>query len=377
MAGFQSKQEQVCAYILRQIQQEALKPGDRVPSEKQLCDRFGVSRITAQNALNQLERRGTIYRVRGSGSFVGKTVSPAASVLPMIMNSLEPEGRNMEMIEGAGNYLTGVDCHTAVYPICADPEKERKIFWSLLEKGHRSFLVLPGRQPESRDLYFDLIRKGVHLVFLDIRPDGLSGNLISCDNAAGGFLLTEHLIRRGYRRIAAIAPAGFSTVTQRLQGYRYALARYGLPEREDYALFLDDTGEPFFDTVSKAVEHLLSLPDRPDALFCLNDQVAVTACACLYEHGIRIPEDMALAGFDNLPAARECAVPLTTVEQPFAAMGYEAARLCYALREQEHTGRFSSILLPVRLIVRQSTAERHGVKPIVPAKDHSAEQTHG
>ncbi len=362
MAASVSKKEQICAYILRQIQQKPLEPGDRLPSEKQLCDRFGVSRITAQNALNQLEREGAIYRVRGSGSFVGPAQTPA--VLPLIMNSLTPEGRHMEIIAGAGNFLSGVNGHTSVYPIYSDPEKERQTFDTLIGQGHRSFLVLPGQRQESRDLYFDLIRRGLQLVFLDMCPAGLCGNLVSCDNTSGGFLMTEHLIRRGYRRIAAIAPTGFGTVDQRLSGYRYALTRGGLPVREDYILYLQDTGAPFFASVAEAVDHLLILPKRPDALFCLNDLVAVTAYARLAERGVRVPGDIALAGFDNLSLAQGCAVPLTTVEQPFAAMGYEAAQLGYQL-QREPTDRFQSIQLPVRLIVRESTAGQ------------SAEQTHG
>lgn len=270
----------------------------------------------------------------------------------------------MEIIEGAGDYLSGVDCHTAVYSICCDTEKERRTFEALLEKGHRSFLVLPSQQSESRDLYFDLIRRGVQLVFLDSCPTGLCSNLVSCDNTSGGFLLTEHLIRRGYRRIAAIAPTGFGTVEQRLSGYRYALSRGGLPVREEHILYLQDTGAPFFASVSEAIDYLLTLPERPDAVFCLNDLVAVTAYACLAERGIRVPEEIALAGFDNLSLAQGCAVPLTTVDQPFSAMGYEAARLGYRL-QREPTDRFRSLQLPVRLIVRESTAGR------------SAEQPHG
>lgn len=361
MADAPSKKEAICSYILQQIALGNLRSGDKLPSEKQLCDLFGVSRITAQNALNQLESRGDIYRVRGSGSFVARSAAPPASILPLIMNSLAPEGRHMEIIEGASDYLASVDCHAAVYPIYQDTEKERKTFETLLEKGNRSFLVLPSHQKESLDLYFDLIRKGVHLVFLDALPSGLAGNLVSCDNTTGGCLLTEHLIRQGCRRIATIAPNSLSTVAQRLQGYRYALARHGLAERPDYQLSLDDAGRPFPLGVQDMVERLLALPERPDALLCLNDQLAVVTYTILYEHGVRVPEDMALTGFDNLPGTQECPVPITTVEQPFAAMGYEGARLCRALQEEAQPGRFQSILLPVRLIVRRSTARNGGI----------------
>ena len=266
----------------------------------------------------------------------------------------------MEIIEGASDYLASVDCHAAVYPIYQGTEKERKTFESLLEKGNRVFLVLPSHQKESRDLYFDLIRDGVHLVFLDALPEGLAGNLVSCDNTTGGCLLTEHLIRSGCRRIAALAPNSLSTVAQRLQGYRYALTRHGLPDRPEYRLRLNDDGLLFPFGVCETVERLLTLPERPDALFCLNDQLALAVFACLQERGVRIPEDMALAGFDNLPGTRDCPVPITTVEQPFAAMGYEGARLCRALQENTQPGRFQSILLPVRLIARQSTARKGG-----------------
>lgn len=107
MAAAPSKKEAICSYILQQIALGNLRAGDKLPSEKQLCGQFGVSRITAQNALNLLESRGDIYRVRGSGSFVGRNAAPPASILPLIMNSLAPEGRHMEIIEGASDYLAG------------------------------------------------------------------------------------------------------------------------------------------------------------------------------------------------------------------------------------------------------------------------------
>lgn len=146
---------------------------------------------------------------------------------------------------------------------------------------------------------------------------------VGATNWAGGLSATEHLLGLGHRRIAAITgPADFHCSLARLDGYRSALDRAGLavdPDLIRYGDFSSDDG-------LRHAAGLLALPDPPTALFAGNDQQAFGAYEAARRGGLRIPEDLSVVGFDNLPAARWASPPLTTIWQPLAEMGTAAAR---------------------------------------------------
>lgn len=146
---------------------------------------------------------------------------------------------------------------------------------------------------------------------------------VGATNWAGGLAATEHLLGLGHRRIAAITgPADFHCSLARLDGYRSALDRAGLaadPDLIRYGDFSSDGG-------LRHAADLLALPDPPTAVFAGNDQQAFGAYEAARRRGLRIPEDLSVVGFDNLPAARWASPPLTTIWQPLAEMGTAAAR---------------------------------------------------
>jgi len=142
------------------------------------------------------------------------------------------------------------------------------------------------------------------------------------DNHAGAFAMTEHLIAAGHARIAFIAgPPGNIEAAQRLAGYRAALAAHdSAPEQVVQGDFSEHSG-------ALAAGRLLAGP-RPDAIFAGNDMMAVGCLQALREAGLRVPDDVALAGFDDVPIARFLDPPLTTVGVPIAELGRQAVLCC-------------------------------------------------
>ena len=363
----ESKRIQVRNYITEMIDSRQLQQGDRLPTEKQLCARFGISRITAQTALEELRREGKIYRIQGGGTFVGAAPGEPSSsekepsFIPFIINDNASRVSHLEIINGAEEYLKSRSCYVTVHSPNGDRTEENEIIRSLIRKGVRSMMIFPFQSDVNSRFYFDLIREGIHLVFVDLIPNGLVGNLVCSNNVMGGYLITNHLISQGYRRIAVIGGSVISapSVQDRITGYRFALEGAGIPVDERY-IRLDRAIATRQDVIANApriLDEVLSLPEPPDALFAVNDYTAVDLFYALSQRGLVVPDDLALAGFDNLPVSAENAVPITTVAQDFRGIGYEAAKLCYETGGTDGQA-FSHRFLPVHLIERASTRRK-------------------
>ena len=178
---------------------------------------------------------------------------------------------------------------------------------------------------------------------------------VDVDNEGGGRTATRHLIDLGHRRIAAFCgePIFFSS-QQRLAGYKQALMEAGIAY--DPGLVFASS---YFDSSCgfENMHTILRRPcgERPSAVFCANDTIALGALAALQERGVSVPEEMSLIGFDDAPIAQASTPQLTTMRQPIRTLGECAAELLLAMIAKGSTVQ-QSALLPAALIVRASTA---------------------
>jgi LacI family transcriptional regulator len=171
---------------------------------------------------------------------------------------------------------------------------------------------------------------------------------VTVDNVGAAIMVTEHFLRLGRRRIAHIVGRRTNIdALDRLAGYRQALARAGCPV--DEALIEDG----YFTRRGAYEATLRLLPHRPDAIFAAHDQMAVGVLQALHRAGRRVPEDVAVIGFDDLPTATEVSPQLSTVRQPVHEKGAQATRLMLdmidgSVTEPQH------LLLPTELVVRET-----------------------
>jgi DNA-binding LacI/PurR family transcriptional regulator len=182
------------------------------------------------------------------------------------------------------------------------------------------------------------------------RPAGTEPtSYVDVDNAAGAVLAVEHLVRSGRRRIATIGgPLDMSAGVGRLEGYRLALAAAGLAGDEGlvaYGDFSEHSG-----TVATA--ELLDRGQDVDAIFAASDPMAIGALRMLASRGIRVPDDIALIGFDDSPSSRHTSPLLTSVHQPVEAMGREMVRILTARIKREPVQ--LQVVLDTHLVVRES-----------------------
>ena len=200
------------------------------------------------------------------------------------------------------------------------------------------------------------------LVLLGSGGDAGGHPRFAIDNHAGAFAMTEHLLGAGYRRIAFVSgPPGNIESAQRLAGYRDALAAFGgLPEQVVEGDFSEQSG-------ARAAGLLLAGP-RPDAIFAGNDMMAIGCLQALREAGLRVPDDIALAGFDDIPISRFLDPPLTTVGVPIAELGRQAVESCVEILATGAPG--ASRTFTPELVIRASSGATYSDRQ----ESHSIEE---
>jgi len=174
---------------------------------------------------------------------------------------------------------------------------------------------------------------------------------VRVDNEQASILAVEHLVQKGYHRIAYVSGALYSTtMVDRLEGFRKALKRFNLPETPGYI----QEGKQTLHSGYEAMRRLLSLPGKPEAILFANDQMLFGAMKALLEVGLRVPKDFAVIGFDNVPLCSYFDPTITSIEIPKYELGQAATRLLFSLIRGETPQ--TPLWFPVRLIERESTS---------------------
>lgn len=233
-----------------------------------------------------------------------------------------------------------------------DPQREATHLRVLRAKHVDGLILAPagGAYPELDEL----VDMGFPLVLLDREVAGLGTSVVMLDNEAAARAAVDHLIRLGHERVGMIAgrPPISSTV-DRQRGYRRALDEAGLAFDEQ----LVATGGSTIDGGKAAATILLEQPSPPTAIFSANNLMTIGAVMAIERHGLAVPGDVALVGFDDFPWADVFRPRLTTVAQPLYELGRTAAEL--VLKQLSGVGHDPErVLLPGTLVVRDSSGAR-------------------
>jgi LacI family transcriptional regulator len=199
---------------------------------------------------------------------------------------------------------------------------------------------------------------GIPVVAADRRLRDASADTVLVDNARAAEEATEHLIDMGYRRVACITgPSQATTASERLAGYRQALERQGLHPQESLARHAD-----FRERGGYAAMASLLADAAPDAVFVANNLMTIGALECLVHHGIEVPREVGVVGFDEIPWADLVRPSLSTVAQPTYEMGKAAGRLLTSRRTTPGKDG-ETVVLRTTLNVRASSTPRAGGRP--------------
>ncbi len=230
-----------------------------------------------------------------------------------------------------------------------DLAKER-IYLDVMEAERvAGLIIVPTHGTAGSDLN-RFQQLGIPVILLDRLIEAMQVDAVKVDNERGAYEAVKHLLDLGCRRVAHISGSPeLTTGRDRMQGYYNALAEAHLkPEPR-----LIRTGDFKTDSGYRLTLDLLDLPAPPDAIFVANNLMTLGALRALRERGVRVPEEMALVGFDDMPWSAEFRSPLTAVSQPTYELGQEAVHLLRR-RLAQPDAPVRTVVLNTRLIVRES-----------------------
>jgi GntR family transcriptional regulator of arabinose operon len=345
---------EIIDFIINYIQSKNLNPGDKILSENEISKLFRVTKVTASRALNELVNEGILYRIQGKGSFFAgfkKEVSNVLVFLPIasyydpyftgplldtFFHSIDSNGLNLSM-----NYFKDNEKITEIPNL----ENCKVIVIAAFRKG----------EGLSENLFNKL---NIPVIYLSSHPE-VPVSYIAFDNKNGAKNAVEYLIKVGHRKIAYFSAGDKQNISneERKEGYIEALEENRIKEKmillkEDYT---EESGY-------KMAKEILKMKNRPSAILCANDLIAVGATHCFVEEGVKVPDDISIIGFGNYKISKFARIPLTTVSLPVEKMGKKLAELVMKkLGEKKSSIENEKIILPTELIIRKSVKERSQV----------------
>lgn len=302
-----------------------------------------VSAETRARVLEAIERLG--YRPHPiARSLVTKRTQIIAMLIPESVTKIFSDQFFGLLLQGAVQACNARG-YQLVLALLDDPRRQEELYLKLLHNGYVEGAVVASAPPDDPVIQA-LQEDGIPAVAVGRQ---LRLPYVDVDNYRGARMATEHLLRLGYRRIATITgPLDHLHVQDRLAGYRDALAAYGVPYEEALV------AEGGFTEVGAMAALAKLLPLNPEAIFVQSDTMAAGVLRALRNHGLSVPDDVAVVGFDDAPLASLLDPPLTTVRQPIRLLGFMAVELLLDILEDRGEKERGNPVLPVELVVRSS-----------------------
>ena len=359
------KTEQISRQVADEIRAgEHGGPSDRFLTVRQLAKRFGASLATAQKAVKQLKEEGLLTADSTRSARIGAAVfsrvttrDPGGSAPPrlglVVTDITNPFfSRVCRDVQRAAG-----DCGYQVLMAGSESNfhRERQVIEGFLEIGVEGLLICPGLDEACSVLYRSLIDQGVRLSFVSRRAEGVEADFVVAHNFAGGALAAGHFLSMGYDSFGYLGFGPRLRRDERLQGFRSALLEEGVDLEPDR--IAGDDGREIANG-RRGMRRLMQNARQPRAILAFNDLLAIGALEYCREHGISVPGQVAIAGFDNLPESRVTSPPLTSVAYPVQSISRLAVQSIVDRIEGSGDRPPNRILLEPHLVVRRSTDAR-------------------
>lgn len=340
------------------------KPHDRLPSENEIAGQFGMSRQTVRQALGDLEQEGWLYRAQGKGTFVSDQSTPERRspsggmtvglitthisdyIFPTIVRGVESSLRE----NGARLLLASTDNEKA---------KEKESLESMLREPLAGLIIEPTKSAEGNpnfNYFLALDAMQIPYLMLNERYSDVDAPVLRIDDELGGYLAAEHLFGLGHKRIAGFFKTDDFQGVHRMRGFLRAHREHriaALPED-----LIRYTTEEKLDRPQEQLSRMLEREpaQRPTAVICYNDELAVRMLDIIRRYGLSVPEHISIVGFDDSNLAVATEVKLTTLTHPKTEMGSEAVEMLMRMLDQQQGGRsVPDKVYEPKLIIREST----------------------
>jgi GntR family transcriptional regulator, arabinose operon transcriptional repressor len=361
------------------------KHGERIPTEAQLSKHLDISRTTVRIALQRAEVEGLIRRTAGRGTFVTYETpeNTSSRLIGYVTRSFDNEIHRLHLnsveteLRSAGYRVIFSNANTS--------DEEVSILEQLLEDNIEAVMLYPHAESTQaqKDILGRYISQNIPVVFLDRIVDGIDLDYVSSDNFTGGYSVVNHLIELGHEHIVFLQPNinGLLPIDDRYRGYFNALEEHGLPVYDPWFINSSD-GYEFFEAdifnavleekstlIEDVLKNLNNAEPRPTAIFCVNDSLALITLLAIQKIGLKVPDDMSIAGFDDISLASYMSVPLTTVAQNAYELGRVGAQILIERLEGDTSPPIRQ-MIPTRIQIRMSTS----TPPVKVADDSSIKE---
>lgn len=374
-SGLMPMYEMIFRTLRERITQHEYKAGDRVPSEKELCSEFGVSRITSKKALKLLADEQLIIRQPGRGSFVADANSALMKPFDSQQPSRTPGKKQIiglvithfsdmygtELIYGMEEASRDHDAFLVVRRSFGIPELEEKAIQQLLGIGVDGLIIFPAQGEYFSAEILKLVIQKFPFVMIDRYLKGIPASSVSTDNVQAAKEATRYLFGLGHRHIGFLAPppANTTAIEERIDGIIEAHVEHNLLlNRELWMETITSTMPNVFDPqartrdVDRLVEHLRKYP-QITALFAAEYDIALLVEEAAGKLGLRIPEDLSVICFDS--PEPQAGGRITHMRQNQFSIGKQAFENVLTMQGQEQP--ITRILLPAQFIPGRSTAQ--------------------
>ena len=344
-------------------------------TEKMLSEQHHVSRITAKRAIEDLEQQGILYRKRGVGSFVSRSLSPVSKTTdtPKMISLLLPfattQGNISEAIGSLSAVLAECGYFLSIHVTGSSSLKERTTLELLRSQNIAALVYYPKRDNIHLEKLNDFMFSGCPIVIVDKQTDCPYLNNVVCDNYDGGRQTARHLLGQGHRNIAFFTAAPLSetsSVRDRFAGFLHEMKAAGIaPDPKQLVTCCEELSDDaaLSTELTPFQQKLLAMHrDGITAIIAENDRIAELIFLACRTIGLRIPEDLCLCGFDDTNVSRSLGI--TSIHQDFTGIGREVGRILLAALKNP-AAETEKIILPVTIVPRASSQ-----KNLSPISEH-------
>lgn len=353
----QAKYEKVEEELKKKILSGDYKIGQKLPTETELMNQFDVSRYTIRRSVGDLENQHLIYRIQGGGMYVNDWQSAKAKntnnnrmigviathiadyIFPSIVNGAD------QIISDNGYAMLLANTHN-------DPKRERKSIITMLESNVAGLIIEPTQSTvlsPNLDLYSKIKELNLPVVFINAEYQQLNGVSVTTNDVDAMKRMTDYLIDQGHKKILGVFQIDDLQGVNRMNGFIKAYQGNADKKLESNVIMYRTT-DPLKKTLGQ-IERVITTDDRPTAIVCYNDQLAIQVIDLIKSLDLKVPDDISITGFDDYRLSRYIEPALTTMVHEKEKMGHDAAGLLISMIDKQPA---KSIVYDPELIIRKS-----------------------
>lgn len=350
---------QIANDLKAKIESGELQPEQQVASQQVLSEQYQVSLITIKKALSQLISEGYLYSRVGRGTFVGKrNLTPASSVtatrtIGLVLTDITEPFYSL-IVREAEKVISHKGFHMLLSNT-GNAEREEQQIQRFRDMGVSGLIIASIKHLyRASDAIRNLEEAKFPYVMISYVEDQ-DIRFVGTDYEMGGFIATEHLVRKGFRNIGYISAEEGNLVSElRRKGYRKALSHYKIDQKPEFEFHLEYHNDwNYYNSGQKLGRELGAKKDLPEAFFVYNDLAALGLIQGLQQAGRSVPEEVAIVGFDDIERANWAPTPLSTVNRSTDEIGRIAATQVLQQIEGEVDIPKRTIVKP-KLVIRAS-----------------------